>query len=121
MMPPGTYYIGDLYNVLQDKWEELCEITLDGLQVLDGEFTLSDGKQFAIYSTFYPSGKYYIDPINQPIVIEKTGAIGCILVNHINKINTNNGVIITFPKSFVTKNSDGLITFGDYMINTRVA
>ena len=58
-MPAGKYYIGDLCYVMSDaEWEEFCSITIDGHNVIDGEFQLKDGRRFATYGTAFGDGVY---------------------------------------------------------------
>ena len=46
-MPAGKYYIGDLCYVMNDaEWDEFCSITIDGHNVIDGEFQMKDGRRF---------------------------------------------------------------------------
>lgn len=51
MMPAGTYYVGDLCYVMHDVWDEFCDITIEGLSVLDGVFSLKNGVKFATFGT----------------------------------------------------------------------
>ena len=58
MMKAGTYWIGDLCYVMHDEWDEVCNITISGHSVKDGEFKLADGREFATYCTAYGDGMY---------------------------------------------------------------
>ena len=54
MMPAGTYYVGDLCYVMSDEeWDQFCSITIEGMNCLEGEFTMPDGRRFATYGTAY--------------------------------------------------------------------
>ena len=110
-MPAGKYYIGDLCYVMNDaEWEEFCSITIDGHNVIDGEFQLKDGRRFATYSV-------------------DAGLIGCIKVEDIRAEKYENlsdlGSIMEFNNSFATSGGrgdegwEGLIQIGHVMIETN--
>ncbi len=123
MMQAGKYYIGDLCYVMHDAWDEFCDITIDGNNVLDGEFQLKDGRKFATYGTAYGDGCYNArDGYN--VIGEcgvDAGLIGCILLDDIKDIRENNidgGVIVDFPAPFETGEDRGTIYFGHVSIDT---
>ena len=125
MMQAGTYYVGDLCYVLHEAWEEFCELTIDGLQCLDGEFQLKDGRRFAVYSTYYGDGVFRLQPRGQTLLVD-AGLIGCILYDDINfddesqgENTIHGGVIVEFNHSFNTWSEDGVIHFGKYIVNTN--
>lgn len=115
MMPAGRYYIGDLCYVMHNEWEEVCELTINGDSWIDGEFTLKDGRKFAIYSTKYGDGYY------EGIGVD-SGTIGCILVSDIDTKCSENridlGRQVDFPRIFETASHDGEIFFGEVHIDT---
>jgi hypothetical protein len=126
-MPAGKYYIGDLCYVMTDaEWEEFCGITIKGNKCIDGEFWLSDGRQFATYGTAYGDGVYY-DEYGHSYSVD-AGLIGCILISDI-KVDCENildlGAIIEFDSSFATsggrgeKDWEGQIQFGHVIIETN--
>lgn len=129
-MPAGKYYVGDLCYVLHDEWDEVCEIIFNTPEphgVLDGEFTLKDGRKFAIYSTAYGDGQYY-DNYGRAYPVD-AGSIGCILLEGIDQSNTENditlGNVVEFATEFETsagrftsKDWDGIIRFGSVEIDT---
>ena len=129
-MPAGKYYIGDLCYVLHDEWDEVCEIifqTDHASGVRDGEFTLKDGRRFAIYSTAYGDGQYY-DNYGRAYPVD-AGSIGCVLESDIDVGNPDNnlslGSIVEFTTDFETsgdrftsKDWDGIIRFGIVEVDT---
>jgi hypothetical protein len=126
MMQAGDYYIGDLCYVLHEVWDEVCDLMFkDKISFADGEFTLKDGRRFAIYNTAYGDGTYRDQNRNQYSV--DAGSIGCILLSDID-LNakapwggTNDiggGNIVTFTREFDTDYIDGLIRFGHIEIDT---
>ena len=120
MMKAGTYYVGDLCYVLHDEWDEVCELIIKDNICLDGEFTLKDGRRFAIYSTAYGDGTYLDQSGNEYGV--DAGSIGCILLSDINLESEGNfltgGNIVPFENDFHTDEEDGRIMFGSLIIDT---
>jgi hypothetical protein len=87
MMPEGIYYIGDLCYVMDDaEWLEVCDLTIQGSRVIDGEFQLKDGRRFAMYGTAYGDGTYY-DQYGHSYSVD-SGSIGCIRMADIKASNT---------------------------------
>lgn len=115
MMPAGTYFIGDLCYVMHDEWNEFCNLTCDGPSVLDGEFTLSDGRKFVTQSTAYGDG-CYSDSSGGKYPVD-AGLIGCILLADIDLSNKENntslGRIYTFAEPFEIYYINGSIIIGN--------
>ena len=120
MFKAGLYYVGDLCYVLHNEWDEVCELTIKGNKLLNGEFTLKDGRKFALYSTKFGDGAYFDQSGNEYGV--DAGSIGCILVKDIDLGEPNNyvngGHFIEFEEDFVTSGDDGLIKIGFIQIDT---
>jgi hypothetical protein len=84
MMKAGEYYIGDLCYVMHDEWDEVCDLLFEGRSdqgCNEGEFTLKDGRQFAIYNTNFGDGVYQTD-FGDTCCVD-SGSIGCILKSDI--------------------------------------
>lgn len=84
MFPAGKYYVGDLCYVMHDEWDEVCDLLFEGrgdFGCNEGEFTLKDGRQFAIYNTQHGDGVYDTDSGDTCCV--DSGSIGCILKSDI--------------------------------------
>jgi hypothetical protein len=117
-MKAGTYYIGDLCYVLNDKdWSELCSISESNNKVLDGEFQLGDGRRFAIYRTAHGGGTYQ-DNTGREYWVE-SGTIGCILLSEISNTYTTGGHIVNMVSDFATSEDTGMIYFGGILIETN--
>jgi hypothetical protein len=124
MMPAGKYYIGDLCYVMHDVWDEFCDLTIDGFDVKDGEFTLKDGRRFATYSTKHGDGCYPTN-IGASLCVD-AGLIGCILVSDIRDPEATEanmeelGTIYEFGTDFITDGSreTGTIQFGRVLVET---
>ena len=121
MMPAGKYYIGDLCYVMSDDWDEVCDLTIKDCKVINGEFEMKDGRRFAMYSTKYGDGLYRSNIGTKHAV--DSGTIGCILVDDIIdipkfEVDGKLGTVVTIDRSFSTAERDGLIVFGDVIINT---
>ena len=140
MMQAGTYYVGDLcYVTTNEEWLEICELTIVNNECLEGEFTLKDGRRFAMYGTKYGDGTYQDSERLYEFSVD-SGTIGCILDSDIDhekvrekykdqdgNYNYNPekfGAIITFMLDFVTgggrddENWEGCIQFGRVLIET---
>lgn len=127
MMQSGKYYVGDLCYVMDsDEWRQVCDITIQGSKMLEGEFELKDGRKFAMYSTAYGDGEYY-DHYGQSYSVD-SGTIGCIKVEDIKTEKYDDierlGAIVEFKIDFVTSGSrgsdnwHGVIQFGHIVIET---
>jgi hypothetical protein len=119
-MPSGEYYVGDLCYVLHDRWDELCDITIQDHKVLNGEFTFADGTRFAIFTTMYGDGCYEDQFGNQYPV--DAGLIGCILLKDISKEereNIKSGHVHIFTQYFTPIEEDGVIVFHKIRIDTK--
>ena len=128
-MPAGSYYVGDLCYVMNDEdWREICKLTIGGNECIEGEFTLSDGRRFAMYDTAYGDGGYLDQTGNEYSV--DSGTIGCIKVSDITKFEYEHieelGVMHEFDKPFETSGGrgslgrdwDGVIKIGRIHIET---
>lgn len=127
-MQAGVYYVGDLCYVMHEVWDEVCCIMFHPERNRkQGEFTLSDGRRFAVYPTTYGDGCYR-DEFGNSYSVD-AGIIGCILLSDIDTnvkaswgaVNsTEGGQIITFDFDFTTgKNEHGVIEFGHIVIDTE--
>lgn len=123
MMIKGDYYVGDLCYVLHDEWDEVCQLLFSGRDdhgCNEGEFNLSDGRRFAIYSTKYGDGTYE-DQNGRSYGVD-AGSIGCILLEDIDVNHQDNfvgdGQSITFDQDFYTSELNGKIMFGSVSIDT---
>lgn len=118
-MPSGQYYIGDLCYVLNDRWSQVCDQTIEGRSVKEGKFTLPDGTEFVLFSTAYGDGTYHANGTDIGV---DSGSIGCVLLSDITdnaENDTNLGVIIDFKDVFECSTDKGLMEFGHVVVNTR--
>jgi hypothetical protein len=122
-MPAGKYYIGDLCYVLHERWDEFCNLTINGQNVLDGEFNLKDGTRFATFTTRWGDGTYEDQHGNEYGV--DAGLIGCVRIEDIDLTNPENflhgGNLVEFVNDFSTFSAGGVITIGNIVIDTDVA
>lgn len=126
MMPSGKYYIGDLCYVLNNQdWDEVCSLTIKDRNIIDGEFTMKDGRRFAMYSTKFGDGEYS-DQYGMAYCVD-SGSIGCILASDITQADCEPkdlGLLMTFETDFVTgggsdvEDWEGTIQFGKIAIET---
>ena len=125
-MTAGIYYVGDLAYVMHDRWDKVCDKTINGYDCVDGEFVLEDGTRFASYGTAWGDGQYEDNYGNSYGV--DAGLIGCIRVSDIaedERKNLNLGNVHTFHDPFETGYTDpheqrpGKIYFGDLVVDTN--
>lgn len=120
-MEPGSYYVGDLCYVMNDEeWREVCNLTLSHNEVNEGEFTLPDGRRFAMYNTAWGDGTYQDQTGNYYSV--DSGTIGCIKWSDVKTHKYEHimelGVLHEFDSAFETGSSDGEIRIGRIYIDT---
>ena len=120
-MPAGTYYVGDLCYVLcEDRdWSSVCESMFSSEygNPTPGEYTLPDGRRYAIQGTAHGDGSY-MDTINGGGYPVDSGTIGCILVSDLTDTDhpsfwIDGGNIIEFDAPFNVYASNGVIHFGN--------
>lgn len=119
MLPAGQYYIGDLCYVMHKEWNEFCNITISGNNLLEGEFQLADGRRFAAYGTAFGDGVYGVS--TGGTVGVDAGLIGCIRVEDISPEDVANialGVVVEFDNAFRTSSDGETITFGHVNVFT---
>lgn len=120
-MPAGEYYIGDLCYVMEPEWEEFCALTINGNKVIDGAFTLKDGRSFLFFNTLYGDG-VYSDNYGREYGVD-AGLIGAILVDNISeeeKKELDLGHVVTFetPWEAMCIKTNGQMAFGNVVIDT---
>jgi hypothetical protein len=124
-MKPGKYYVGDLCYVLGDtRWDEICELTIDGHKCLEGQFITKDGLMFVMYGTAYGDGSYYDEQGREYSV--DSGTIGCVAIEDLSEVELKKsneikglGNIIDFPKEFQCKKiGRNILVFGHIEIDT---
>ena len=119
-MKAGKYFIGDLCYVLSSRWDEVCDLIIDGNVCKDGVFTLNDGTEFAMFGTAYGDG-YYYDQMNNGYPVD-SGSIGCVLFDKIDDIDTEylerSGRVLDVPNDFEACAENGVIFIGPVTINT---
>ena len=120
MMKAGKYYVGDLCYVMHDEWDEFCSLTINGHNVLSGEFNLKDGRRFATFTTRWGDGNYF-DQDGKSYDVD-AGLIGCIALDDIDQTHPSNfisgGRIVEFVNDFSTFSAGGVITIGNVVIDT---
>ena len=119
MMKAGKYYIGDLCYVMHPEWDEFCSLTINGHNVLDGEFNLKDGRRFATFTTKWGDGTYK-DEQGRTYGVD-AGLIGCINVEDITPSeleNLKDGHVVEFVNDFSTFSAGGIIRIGSVCIDT---
>jgi hypothetical protein len=118
--PAGEYYIGDLCYVMHAEWLEVCDLMFtDADDMVEGELTLSDGRNIFLASTAYGDGTYNDNKGNYYPV--DSGSIGVIAVQDISdadRENISSGAVHTFETEFNIIAQAGLFDFGGVVIDT---
>lgn len=121
-MKAGKYFIGDLCYVMHDEWDEVCDLLFAGRNdhgCNEGEFTLKDGRRFAMWNTAYGDGCY---PVTGGFTVGvDSGSVGCILLDDIKDIPDNRpllGCVVEFDTDFVTSSDGSTISFGEIEVLT---
>ena len=119
VLPAGTYYVGDLCYVMNDRWDEVCDLVIgEGHSCREGKFTLSDGTEFVMFNTKYGDGEHRdLDGLRYPV---DSGNIGAILNDKITDDNADRhfGQLHNFGDDFRCFSDDGEIHFGAVVIDT---
>ena len=122
------YYIGDLCYVMNDEWDEVCDLFFppNSVGVADGEFQLADGRKFFSLSTMYGDGTYR-DNFGRSYSVD-AGLIGAIKVDDIRDPDFEKVVargcahIVEFSSELqdfdVSSDDDGTLRFGPVLIET---
>jgi hypothetical protein len=117
-MEPGTYYIGDLCYVLNNSWDEFCELTIRDNECLNGGFRFADGREFVSFTTIYGDGTYTdAEGFKYPV---DAGLIGCVRIEDMDCIIGevgDSGQIRAFTKPFICEKVDGILYFGKVAID----
>jgi len=130
MMPPGTYYVGDLCYVIRDSyWTNLISTVLDQGKEDEGEMeaavsdTSPNPVRFACYFTKWGDGAYTDNERREYLV--DSGSIGCVKISdltippQVDQVEFfRGGHIIKFDEEFETENKGGFIRFGNVVIDT---
>ena len=100
---PGQYWIGDLFYVLNEEWEELCDLILCENSIdREGKHALKDGRTFCLFTTKHGDG-IYSDNLGNFYPVDD-GIIGMIGLEDINLNFKENdidlGNIIKFDSTF---------------------
>ena len=119
-LPAGTYWLGDLCYVLHDEWDEVCKMYFDSelsTGKIGGEFTLGDGRKFAMYSTRFGDGSY-TDQSGHVYGVD-SGTLGCVQIS--SEESEGLGRVVNFRNDFDTGYTDrdeSVIKFGHIQIDT---
>ena len=117
-LPKGVYYIGDLCYVMHPEWDEVCDITAGDQYPNEGQFRLSDGRQFAMFYTAYGDGEYF-DNKGRAYCVD-SGSLGCIKVENLTEeVDETLGNIVEMPTDFYVYSDSKNIHFGHIVIETE--
>ena len=117
--PAGEYYIGDLCYVMHDEWNEFCDLTIKGNDLLNGAFNLADGRRVFFGYTAYGDGSYP-DNLGNSYDVD-AGLIGIIATKDISQRDQDNlsdGHVHRFDAPFYVSAEDGIFYFGNVRIDT---
>lgn len=114
MMQAGTYFIGDLSNVMCTERQVLATIQNQGTT------TLKDGRQIVAFEMMYGCGVYVCFTGDKIAVND--GIIGCIRLQDIrDNLNIANlkkmGAVVEFEKPFVATEQSNALVFGNVKVH----
>jgi len=117
-MPAGAYYVGDLCFVVDDRWDQIRDLTTkDGAQ-LEGEFVFPSGGRFATYNVGRGDGEYQDQ--HAGFYTLHSGLIGCVRIQDIHQNYWPNiplGRRVVFTDEFHTGQQGDVIMFGHIHID----
>jgi hypothetical protein len=112
-IPAGAYYLGDPCYVVRDgEWGGLLDMT-DCFDNPEG--FLSDGTRVVAFGTYYGDGEYY-DQFGRDYGVD-AGLIG--LVPWSDSFAGAGGHKVEFDKDVFAHEDDGILTFGNIVIDTK--
>lgn len=116
-IPAGTYYLGDpCYTVVDSAWMPL----LESCNYFEGNpvGTLPDGKKVYAFGTAYGDGRYKATGVPKRLGVD-SGMIGLTPVGSALVQPSDSSVLVTFDANVKGSYEDGVITFGQYDIDTN--
>ena len=115
-MPPGTYFIGDPCYVLDDEWDEVCELIIKDRECVEGKFNLSSGREFSSFNTAYGDGTY-LDQFSHKYAVD-SGSIGCVRLLDGESPRGDLGQLCVFDSPFIVERRGDVIYIGHLSIDT---
>jgi len=118
ILQKGTYYIGDLCYVMHPEWDEVCQLLEGDKYPNEGQFRLSDGRQFAMFNTAFGDGEYY-DAKGRAYCVD-SGSLGCIKVENLTEeVDESLGNVVEMPNDFYCYSDGKTLHFGHISIETE--
>lgn len=108
LIPPGTYYLGDPYYVFDQNW-------YNALRTIYGDQPDPLGYQLIAFGTAYGDGTYFDQHAHSYPV--DAGLIGLVPVQLIER-SVHDAHIIVFQTTTECWNDNGILHFGDIIIDT---
>ena len=103
---------------MHNEWDELCDLTAGDQYPNEGQFRLSDGRQFAMFHTAYGDGEFY-DKQGRAYCVD-SGSLGCIKVENLTEeVDETLGNIVEMPTDFYCYSDGKTIYFGHVAIETE--
>jgi len=118
-MPAGKYWVGDLCYVMENHWDEVCLVTVEDGECLEGEFSLASDVRFAMYRRAHDD-MGYLQKNDYEYSVD-SGTIGCVRVEDIDdpRAEYERGSAHEFSEDFETGSEGGVVRFGDVSVNTN--
>lgn len=109
--PAGQYYVGDLCYALGD-WDQFCRLTIQGDEVLDGDFTYN-GEKIWSHRTAYGDGCFPSLGFSSIQFGVDSGLIGVapLSVCDPSKAPYPGGAVVTFQSTTTVSYQDGTFLF----------
>jgi len=125
IIPAGKYWLGDPCYVIQSKdWLHFCNEYSFNDTENNAYLTLPDNTPVLAFSTYHGDG-HYIDQHGNEYPVD-AGLIGLIPFDYTEKFSEKEltnysslGTVVEFAEETLCFTADGILTFGNYIIDTK--
>ncbi len=125
IVPAGKYLLGDPCYVIRDKdWLDFCNQHSYNETDNNACVTLNDSTQVVAFSTYYGDG-CYTDQNGNSFPVD-AGLIGLVPISYIEESTQKNltdyrdlCTLVEFEEDALCFTVDGILTFGNYIIDTK--
>lgn len=117
IIKPGTYILGDpCYSFEYDDWSAICDQTNCFENFTN---TIYDGRYVLAFSTAYGDGSYRgTNGVEYGVDSGLIGLVEFDETKHAYDIERDDMSLITFKQETLVRNENGVMTFGDVVIDT---
>ena len=125
IVPAGKYWLGDPCYIIKDShWLQFCNEFSIGENEGNTYITLEDNTKILAFSTYHGDG-YYLDQHGNGYAVD-AGLIGLIPWSYTEKFSKKDSTeyfslsnVVEFAEETLCFTTDGILTFGNYIIDTK--